>query len=155
VKRDRVKRCPTCGETDLANFHRNAGQMDGLQVQCKVCHRTQVARSRAKKCGQPLPEFPPRQSPPVDAAPKPVPAPVVVVEAPPAPAPKPRAKRCGCGTDLAPACGFPMTATEDCEGICGERICTHHGHSIRPGLTYCTPHYERAQEALSRRNSCR
>jgi hypothetical protein len=58
-----VKRCPTCGETDKSQFHKNAGQMDGLQVQCKPCHRVQNARSKAKKTGQPLPEFPPRKAP--------------------------------------------------------------------------------------------
>lgn len=31
------KRCPRCGETDLAQFSRNAGRYDGLQWACKKC----------------------------------------------------------------------------------------------------------------------
>jgi hypothetical protein len=40
------KRCPRCGETDPANFHRNARNPDGLASLCKQCMCEAVRKSQ-------------------------------------------------------------------------------------------------------------
>lgn len=156
------KYCPSCAETKLRReFHQNRTQPDGLQTQCKACHVTQVQRYRARLAGCEMPSMPTRTRAYKHVA-KVRPAPPAEIEIPcvgldielPAglvPAPPPKAARgCGCGTHRGAACGFP-----DQDFTCGYRVCVDHGHQIRHGLVYCQPHYERAQEALARRNSGR
>ncbi len=55
------------------------------------------------------------------------------------------AAKCSCGKWRKYRCGFPNQG-----GKCGVGLCDNHGHEIRPGLKYCTPHYERAMEAKAR-----
>jgi hypothetical protein len=49
-RRQKVKRCASCGETDVAKFNVNRSRWDGLQARCQTCTRaanTKVYRRQA------------------------------------------------------------------------------------------------------------
>jgi hypothetical protein len=164
---DGMKPCRKCGVTKpVGEFYRAASVPGGLQYWCKDCQKAKPpprrgARARAKQlayvstCGgveghaqtekvQPtrferVTDAPERAGSALEAGIEPGPqADIFICER------GVSRTHCVCGVRTRLRCGFP-----DAGSTCSEPLCVECGHEIRPGLLYCEPHHERAQDALA------